>query len=456
MTLRYKRISEDVGKSMDRRNKGLRTPRICRFSVRSRAIAFVIAIAIFIFPSCGRNLDRPAAFDAAKNGDVASLKLMLQADPSLISAADDRGLTLLANAAASGQVEAVKFLLSDHADVEAKNIGLGTPLLLAAAGGHTEVARLLIDSHADVNAKDEYGNTSLHEMASQGIPVKVPTDLVELLLSHGANADARDEFGVTPLEDAVTGKHLDMIDSLLAHGSNVNAEDSLGQTALHSVARAGLPDMVDYLLAHGAELNAKDKSGRTPLDLAAIWAPGDGSDRWTTQGRKEVVTLLVKRGAASDIWVAVATGDLDGVKKFVEGNPAIVQSKDSYGKTPLHYAAALEQKDVAAFLVAHGAEVNARDNIGMAPLHSAARAGRMDTVELLLANKAEVDAKDSAAVTPLFEAAILGNNHADVVELLIAHGADPNAKDRVGHTPLMDAARDGDVARVLIAHGGHM
>jgi ankyrin repeat protein len=247
-----------------------------------------------------------------------------------------------------------------------------------------------------------------------------------------------------------------MIDSLLAHGSNVNAEDSLGQTALHSVARAGLPDMVDYLLAHGAELNAKDKSGRTPLDLAAIWAPGDGSDRWTTQGRKEVVTLLVKRGAASDIWVAVATGDLDGVKKFVEGNPAIVQSKDSYGKTPLHYAAALEQKDVAAFLVAHGAEVNARDNIGMAPLHSAARAGRMDTVELLLANKAEVDAKDSAAVTPLFEAAILGNNHADVVELLIAHGADPNAKDRVGHTPLMDAARDGDVARVLIAHGGHM
>ncbi len=428
----------------------------CCFSSPPWAIALVAAIALFATVSCNRGLAADPVFVAAKTGDVATLRPLLQADPWLISATDEQGATLLSEAAAFGQVEVVKLLLANHADVEARNIGRDTPLLEAAAGGYTEVARLLLDNHADANARNEYGDTPLHEMASQGIPVNVPSELVQLLLDRGAKVDARDNAGATPFQSAVTEKHLGMANLLLAHGADVNARDSLGQTALHAAARAGVPDMVEYLLAHGAELNAKDKEGRTALDLAAILAPGDGWDRWTMQGRADVVKLLLARGAATDIFVAIVTGDLDGLKKLLHGSPVLVGSKDSYGKTPLHYAAALEQKDMAAFIIANGAEINARDNLGMTPLHYAAHAGRIDTVELLLANKAEVDVRDSAAITPLFYAAMRGSDHADVVELLIEHGADPNAKDQIGHTPLMGATRNGAVAKVLIAHGGHM
>ena len=47
---------------------------------------------------------------------------------------------------------------------------------------------------------------------------------------------------------------------------------------------------------------------------------------------------------------------------------------DSYGRTPLHYAAADSKLDEVARLLAVGANVNAQDDNGWSPLHFAAQA----------------------------------------------------------------------------------
>ena len=64
-------------------------------------------------------------------------------------------------AAAKGNIEAVKQHLAAGTDVNAKNGERCAPLHLAAGEGHKDIAELLVTKGADVSAKDEEGETPL-------------------------------------------------------------------------------------------------------------------------------------------------------------------------------------------------------------------------------------------------------------------------------------------------------
>ena len=100
----------------------------------------------------------------------------------------------LSEAAAVGNIEAVKQAIADGADVNAKNYGL-TPLHIAAQTGHKEVSELLIIKGADVNAKDRDDGSPLHHAAFWG-----RKEVVELLIDKGANVNAKDDIYGTPLD----------------------------------------------------------------------------------------------------------------------------------------------------------------------------------------------------------------------------------------------------------------
>ena len=77
------------------------------------------------------------------------------------------------------------------------------PLHHATAGGHKEIAELLISEGADVNAKDdEYGSTPLHNAAANG-----HKEIAELLITKGADVNAKEEDGGTPLDMAIKLKN---------------------------------------------------------------------------------------------------------------------------------------------------------------------------------------------------------------------------------------------------------
>ena len=61
-------------------------------------------------------------------------------------------------AAANGNIEAVKQHIAAGTDVNVKNEFGWTPLYYAAWGGHKEIVELLIAKGADVNAKIEVGD----------------------------------------------------------------------------------------------------------------------------------------------------------------------------------------------------------------------------------------------------------------------------------------------------------
>jgi Zn-dependent protease with chaperone function len=68
---------------------------------------------------------------------------------------------VLAQEVRRGDTEAVKKLIDDGADVNAKDEDGKTPLMLAAEMGHRDIVKILLTEGAEVNAKDKDGFTAL-------------------------------------------------------------------------------------------------------------------------------------------------------------------------------------------------------------------------------------------------------------------------------------------------------
>ena len=99
---------------------------------------------------------------AAKHGDVAALKSLLAADPSLIDARDTDGSTALHCATWKGHHEVVDALLKAGSDVNAQNQNEHwgtTPLHAAAHANQASIAKLLLDHGANTKALDMEGRT---------------------------------------------------------------------------------------------------------------------------------------------------------------------------------------------------------------------------------------------------------------------------------------------------------
>ena len=102
---------------------------------------------------------------AAKKGDIEKARMLLSQDETLIDARDKDGSTALHCATWKGLQSMVEFLLSQGADVNARNQNdhWGTTALHAAAhANQPAIAELLIEAGADVNALDLNGKTPLH------------------------------------------------------------------------------------------------------------------------------------------------------------------------------------------------------------------------------------------------------------------------------------------------------
>ncbi|KAJ4418209.1 hypothetical protein N0V82_005682 [Gnomoniopsis sp. IMI 355080] len=121
----------------------------------------------------GKQLDRPEPYTmlqvAAANGDLEIVKLLLgeKADVNLKNPFQSGRKTSLQSASACGFLDGVKLLLA--ADAEVNVIGsTAPPLLLAIRNGHVEVFELLLAAGADIRATSYLGQTMLEAAEDSG------------------------------------------------------------------------------------------------------------------------------------------------------------------------------------------------------------------------------------------------------------------------------------------------
>jgi ankyrin repeat protein len=246
---------------------------------------------------------------AARNGDVASVRLLLDAGADVNDAAAD-GNSALVIAAMSGHGPLASFLLERGANPNASGAGytamhaavlrsdpalvkallarganpnvrltkgtpvprwtyqfvltgkqLGaTPFTLAAKFGEPEIMRILRDGGADPLIPMNDGTTAL--MAAAGVDWNRDVDRRSRLIAPELIAAEREN----------EARVLDTVRAALEAGAPaatgaINEANRAGETALHGAANNQFNTVVELLLAQGGDLDRKNKKGVTPRQL---------------------------------------------------------------------------------------------------------------------------------------------------------------------------------------------
>ncbi|KAF5667138.1 ankyrin protein [Fusarium heterosporum] len=288
-------------------------------------------------------------FMAVRNRDFDVVRLLLSKGAD-VHRRNRRGDNIVICAVSTGDIDMVRLVLAEGVDVNSHQNGDVPPLLLAARRGYTEIVKALLDQGAKVGDKDSWGETPLQVAVTGG-----QHDILKIFLDrHFIRDEPMGDIGADALEVAIVRKDFLTLKLLLEGGANPLAKRRTGYNAIISAILSRQEDMaifmtealenipevkdrvgkgllwyaangncegyakylldrnvdpntdiwqpltgamygascklVEMLLDRGADIEFKDEMGRTPLKVALE----EGGE--TT--RKEVVSLLVRRGAS--------------------------------------------------------------------------------------------------------------------------------------------------------------
>jgi uncharacterized protein len=402
------------------------------------------------------------------------------------SATTERSRSPVADAAMRRELDGVRSLLRQGADVNAAQGDGMTALHWAATHGDAALTEMLLYAGANVKATSRLGRYTPLHVASQG----TTTDVVKVLLARGADANAATSTGATPLMLAAQVGHAPIVSALLDADANVDAtENAHGQTALMFAATADRAEVVSLLLASGAPADEASKV----VDLAALTMEGEGDGRppepqgsVPAQGAQARATAQAARPPAPPARGG-GGGGIAGATRPYRYNELIGAQG---GLTALLFASRQGATAAAKALVEGGAKVNLKSRAdGTTPLVMATLNGHYDLAKYFLEQGADPNLVSRAGVGALYAtlnvqwAPIAAypqprahlqqrTGYMDLLQLLLDKGADPNQRltrkvwysgynfdqsgvDEIGATPFWRAAYASDVPamKLLVSRG---
>ena len=397
-------------------------------AIRQRQRLEIIQYLLLGTPRLDDLLARPrcpllhAAIDARRT-DV--LRLLL--NKSRVQPADAEGNTPLMRAVFTGQVEAVKMLLSAGADVNALD-KQGRNVLFLFPSYADGLAELLVKAGCDATVQAEDGSTtllmavrnrcrlseltvlcqagaSLNKADAQGVrPVMEAIALgdrktLDYLVEKGARVDCRTTRGFAPLHLAVLYDRRNLVSRLLELGCRLEDRDVAGRTPLHWSALRNLREMTRMLLEFGSLPNVQDNLGLTPADLAAaagsaraaalLPMPTSGAAATVVRATELLRRFSIQREPADNatrrqLAKLLLAPDMDatGVYKLLDGSPDL-NPRHPGDADFVRLAVDTGQVTVLHHVLASMPDLNVPDWMGRTPLMIAMQKGYLDMAEVL-------------------------------------------------------------------------
>ena len=372
---------------------------------------------------------------AIRDRDEARVRALIDQNPALVHAADERANRPIHWAVMTRQRGLIDYLLDRGADVNAVRpdglrpihltngdyhyrgwrdlpsvalqrhevligylIARGADYDLATAArlGDLDRVRELLDRDPplvnQVPAYSYYTGVALRNAAAAG-----HIEVVRLLLERGADPN-QPEPGIAPyggaLHSAIGGRHLAVAKLLLEHGANPNAEVESSGNCLSMAKFAGASkEMIELIASYGGVMGA---------DMA------------------DLETLAAMLHANPKLAVGEKLGDPAAMELILRHQPDIL--KRTPDPTAWWSHATPKDPEFARWLMRRGLDPNRRNWLGITLLHRCAAKGDIPMAEVCLEFGGDIDAVETEwSSTPLAWAAREGRQ--EIVSWLLSKGA---------------------------------
>uniref|UniRef100_A0A9L0T9M4 Ankyrin repeat domain 29 n=2 Tax=Equus TaxID=9789 RepID=A0A9L0T9M4_HORSE len=347
--------------------------------------------------------------------------------------------TPLANAAfwaaRRGNLALLRLLLnSGRVDVDCRDSHGTTLLMVASYAGHIDCVKELVLQGADINLQRESGTTALFFAAQQG-----HNDVVRFLFEFGASTEFRTKDGGTALLAASQYGHMRVVETLLKHGANIHDQLYDGATALFLAAQGGYLDVIRLLLSSGAKVN-QPRQGlylfKPKLSHVMTWKP-------RSQGVNNSAVVAMTHTGVRTTWAKWMASSGRG------RTPPGVKERD--GTAPLWIASQMGHSEVVRVMLLRGADRDAARNDGTTALLKAANKGYNDVIKELLKFSPTLGILKNG--TSALHAAVLSGN-IKTVRLLLEAGADPALRNKANELPA-ELTKNEHILRLLRSKEGH-
>lgn len=170
-------------------------------------------------------------------------------------------------AAEAGSIKGVESFLARGVDVNAISNCHSTPLYNAVRA-NIDMLKFLIDQGADVNVPNNIGWTPLHLAA-----IRSNVDVIQFLIERGADVNAKSIVGRTPLHEAVfSNPNINVLIRLIEKGADVNAKDDDGRKPFHDASFNPNPEIraiVRFFLQSGVSPETNDEIAKYLIERSA-------------------------------------------------------------------------------------------------------------------------------------------------------------------------------------------
>eukprot|EP00820_Chromera_velia_P000466 Cvel_14505.t1-p1 / transcript=Cvel_14505.t1 / gene=Cvel_14505 / organism=Chromera_velia_CCMP2878 / gene_product=Ankyrin-2, putative / transcript_product=Ankyrin-2, putative / location=Cvel_scaffold1035:382-4040(-) / protein_length=277 / sequence_SO=supercontig / SO=protein_coding / is_pseudo=false len=216
--------------------------------------------------------------------------------PSNATTSASKGDRPLHAAVRGGQLEAVKVLVKEGADVGSKNYAGESPLYLAACGGSVEIGRELVEGGAALDSTTTTGCSPLLACVLSG-----HGEMSSWLVSLGAVLNKAAYIKASRNEHVHVNGISSSEKAAAAGGANPSKKAKTLPNPLHVAALRGKQHVAAMLVEGGIDVMATNEDEDTPLHMAAsgghvatgLWLLGKGAavDAKNSVGRVDLISV---------------------------------------------------------------------------------------------------------------------------------------------------------------------